>query len=169
MSPEEVSSKSREIYNKITASDYFKNARNIMIYISFSNEVNTFDLIKEALSQRKNVLVPVTVGEDIKVCVLEDTTSLIKGAFGIYEPAEKKEWQGDIDLCIIPGLGFDRSGGRLGFGRGYYDRFLSENPCKKIGIAYENQIEDNVFSEAHDIPMDIIVTEREFFCCGKGD
>lgn len=162
---EEVAEKSRVICDKIISGDMFKNSEVVMAYISFGNEVRTMDIIKAALSAGKKVLVPVTSGERMEPCVLNNPYDLKKGAFGIEEPAEKHRWNGKVDLCIIPGVGFDKAGGRIGFGKGYYDKFLVETPCKKIGIAYENQIVDNAFSEAHDIPMDIIITEGEVFCC----
>ena len=144
-------------------SEIFKNAETVMVYLSFKNEVNTRKIIEKAISEKKKVLVPVTSGDDMFLSVLDDLTSLKKGNFGIEEPSVIKKWSGEIDICIIPGLGFDKAGGRIGFGKGYYDKFLSKNPCKKIGIAYSEQIKENVFSEPHDIPMDIIVTEKEMF------
>lgn len=163
MTSEEVIEKSNKICDKVIFSDYFKNAGTVMVYLSFKNEVNTRKIIEKAISSDKKVLVPITDGDDMFVSLIDDLNLLKKGAFGIDEPTVIKEWSGKIDLCIIPGLGFDKWGGRIGFGKGYYDKFLLKNPCIKMGIAYSNQIEENVFSEPHDIPMDIIVTEEEMF------
>ena len=163
MTPEEVTQKSSKICDRVIMSDCFKNARTVMVYLSFKNEVNTAKIIKRAIDENKTVLVPVTSGDDMFLSVIDDLDSFEKGAFGIDVPSVIKKWSGKIDISVIPGLGFDKSGGRIGFGKGYYDKFLSENPCTKIGIAYSDQIKDNVFSETHDIPMDIIVTEEEMF------
>lgn len=164
MTKDEVLKKSAEICQRLTETDFFEMAQTVMVYLALGNEADTEDIIKSALLKGKRVLVPVTEGDDIIPCIL--TKELKKGKFGISEPAERKEWTGGIDLCIIPGLGFDRAGGRIGFGKGYYDRFLLKMPCKKIGIAFSNQIEEDIFAEPHDIPMDIIVTEEELFYCG---
>lgn len=166
MTKADVLKKSTEICRRVINTDIFKASETIMVYLSFSNEADTKDLIENAFLKGKNVIVPVTRGEDIIPCVLKNPDDLKKGAFGIDEPAKINEWTGKIDLCIVPGLGFEMSGARIGFGRGYYDRFLEKTPCKKIGIAYSEQIEENVFSEPHDIPMDMIVTEKEVFYCG---
>ena len=163
MTPEEVTEKSNKICDKVINSDFFKNAGIVMVYLSFKNEVNTRKIIEKAFAENMKVLVPITSGDDMYLSVLENLTSFKKGAFGIDEPSVINEWSGKIDICIIPGLGFDKSGGRIGFGKGYYDKFLSKNSCIKIGIAYSDQIKENVFSEPHDIPMDIVVTEEEMF------
>ena len=163
MTYQEVFEKSNEICDKIISSDFFKDAKTVMVYLSFKNEVNTRKIIENAFLKNKTVLVPITDGDDMFLSVLDNLTSFKKGAFGIDEPAVINKWSGKIDICIIPGLGFDKTGGRIGFGKGYYDKFLSKNPCTKIGIAYSEQIKENVFSEPHDIPMNVIVTEEEMF------
>ena len=166
MSEDEVITKSAEICKKLIGTKEFQNAEIVMVYLSISNEVDTEYIIKSAISSGKTVLVPVTVGNDIIPCILENMENLKKGAFGIKEPEEKREWTEKIDLCVVPGLGFDKNGGRIGFGRGYYDRFLSDKQCKKVGIAYSNQIEKNVFAEDYDVFMDIVITEEEMIYCG---
>ena len=158
--------KSEMICKKITDSCIFRDAEIVMIYLSFLNEVDTKKIIRVAFREGKKVLVPVVDADTMYSCELKSFDRLTKGTFGINEPAEKEQWKGNIDLCIIPGLGFDRKGGRIGFGRGYYDKFLSKNQCMKVGLAFSEQIEEDVFCEEYDIPMDIIVTEEEMFYCG---
>lgn len=165
MSFHEVTKKSNAICNAISALPVFESANTVMVYLSFKNEADTRGIISEALRRGKTVLVPSVNGDEILPCVLGEHCSLRKGSFGIDEPQSREIWQSAIDLCIVPGLGFDLRGGRIGFGKGYYDRFLKKHTCKKLGAAYSCQIRDNVFAEEHDIPMDIIVTERECIFC----
>lgn len=158
--------KSTMICKSVTESHIFKESDVVMIYLSFSDEVDTEEIITTAFREGKKVIVPVVDGDVMFASVLNSREQLKKGAFGISEPVIKEEWTGKVDLCIIPGLGFDRKGGRIGFGRGYYDKFLSKTPCKRIGLAFSEQIAEDVFGEEHDISMDIIVTEEEMFYCG---
>ncbi len=158
--------KNAGIYKNVTDSKEFLSARVIMIYLSFKDEVETGDIIKRALELKKTVVVPHTEGDDMLPCVLEDSDNLKPGLFGIFEPKEIKPWKGEIDLAIVPGLGFSKAGSRIGFGRGYYDRFFKDHSCKKMGIAYSEQIMPEIYSDPWDIPMDMVVSEKEMFYCG---
>ena len=162
----EVLKKSSRMCGILAQSDIFRRAEVVMVYLSFGSEADTAGIIKKAFDEGKKILVPLTFGEDIIPCVLENTAELVPGAFGIMEPKIKNEWTGKIDICIVPGLGFERNGGRIGFGKGYYDRFLLKTDCVKIGFAFSNQIVEDVLADSLDIPMDMIVTEEEMFCCG---
>ena len=93
---------------------------------------------------------------------IENAEELHKGAYGILEPSTKRPVaENDIDVIIVPGLAFDRRGGRMGFGAGYYDRLLIKTNAVKIGLCYDFQLMDSVPSEEHDVPMDYIITEKE--------
>lgn len=87
---------------------------------------------------------------------------LKKGAYGILEPSVVKTAdEKDIDVILVPGLAFDRHGGRMGFGKGYYDRLLETSIAVKIGLCYDFQLFDTIPTESHDVPMDFIITEKE--------
>lgn len=165
MDEKSVAEKSRKIIKKVSRIEEFLTAKTVMIYMSLKNEVCADELIEIALKMGKNVVVPVTVGDDIIPCEIGDIKNLKTGKFGIREPGEKNVWDGDIDLVIVPGVGFSRHGGRIGFGKGYYDRFLEGKTSKKIALAYSFQVVDDAFSDKFDIPMDIIVTEEELIYC----
>lgn len=165
MSEDEVFAKSEKICTTITSLPQFINAKTVMLYLDFKNEVKTDLLICAALEKQKNVLVPEVRGDDIVARLISSCTDFKKGAFGIAVPCSGAVWNGDIDLCVVPALGFDRRGGRIGFGKGYYDRFFEKKRCIKLGAAYSSQLEEDVFSEPHDVAMDIIVTERECIFC----
>lgn len=136
--------KSALIMRKLFAAREFKQAKIVMFYVSLANEVNTEEMIKQALMLGKMVVVPVcAAGSDLCACALQPKARLLKGPYGIKEPAEKKPLDpAAIDLVIVPGLAFTRSGKRLGRGKGYYDRFLKRlsDHAATIGLAFDFQI-----------------------------
>ncbi len=153
------------IFKLVTESDLFKNAQVIFAFVSFKSEVDTFNIINHALTLGKTVCVPKVISkeEGLKVYKIESLQNLITSNYGILEPTEgaKEIMPQNIDLVLTPGLAFDLNGGRLGYGAGYYDRFLRNPYFKgiKIGICYSTQIVDKVPTNEDDIFMDIIITE----------
>ena len=152
------------IFQKIIAMPEFKNAKTVMTYVSVGSEVDTRRLMEYCLDYGKKLLVPVTLkGTHIMEASFVDSLSDLKnGAFDIPEP---QEWnicpKSDIDLCIVPALAFDKNKFRLGYGGGFYDRFLSDFNSTSVGLEFSELIIDNVCAEPYDIPVDIIVTEKE--------
>ncbi len=161
---EEVSEKSRLIEEKLFSLECMKNAKNICTFISSFKEPDTWGIIKRLWKTDCGVIVPISDMTDntLSLSYIDSETPLKKGAYGILEPSEIKAANiDDIDIILVPGLAFDRSGGRMGFGKGYYDRLLCESDAKKIGLCYDFQVFDKIPSESHDVPMDFIVTEKE--------
>jgi len=167
LSEQEVKSKSEIIKNSIFSMREFKDSKVVMFYVSFNSEVDTHEMIKEALKS-KRIAVPKVVEKEMQPSLLIDFDQMIPfGKFDILEPIEllKIELK-NISLIIIPGIAFDRKGHRIGYGYGYYDKFLRKIPkAVKIGIAFDFQIADKIPNEAHDVPLDIIVTEKEVIEC----
>lgn len=167
LSQTDVKSCSRNIFRRLAAIREFKNARTIMFYVSKDNEVATMPIIKYAIKHKKNVCVP---NIDIKKRVLHPVSiknpenDLHRGHFGILEPLfniNKIVSLKKIDLIIIPGIAFDLSGHRLGWGKGYYDRFLEKaKENHKIGLVFDFQIVKELPKDRHDVPVDIVVTEK---------
>ena len=168
---EERIQKSQSIISTLTNLEEYKNSETIMCYIDFKGEVITSDILNSDINRNKTICVPIiSNAEDgsrhIIASVLKDTESeLCKGCFGIMEP--KSEYirllePQKIDLVIVPGVVFDEKRNRIGFGAGFYDRFLRNvrNDCVKVGLAYEFQVVDDVPVNDFDIPMDIIITEK---------
>ena len=123
LTKQDIESKSRAICTAFTALEAFKSAKCVAVYMSAFNEVDTEQIINECIRQKKDIAVPVVEGEDIYLC--KYSPSLISGAFKIREPLKKvKVDAGDIDLFAVPALAFDKKGGRVGFGKGYYDKLL---------------------------------------------
>jgi len=165
LSKETIAEKSRKIIGKLVKLEEYNNASVIMPYISLNIEVNTREFIKNELS-KKNIVVPFVFGDNIKVSILKDFSNLNKGQFGVLEPVKKEEFNGKIDLVLVPGVAFDEKGSRIGFGKGYYDRFLDKfKDSLKIGLAFEEQIIDSVPAEEHDHSVDMIITEKRVIKC----
>lgn len=139
---------------------YFKNAEVVFAYVSFENEVSTLDLIEELLKEKRVVVPYCTDKQGSMICVeIKSMAELKKGSYGILEPCNPIEFdKTKIDLCIVPGLAFDSSGGRIGFGKGYYDKFLNGINAYKIGICHKELFFGNIPKDEFDISMDEIIT-----------
>ncbi len=141
-----------------------KPGETVMVFTSKEKEVNTKSLILALFEKGNPVVVPIIVKEDVslRLSYLRDFSALVPSTFGVPEPigSEIPADAKDIDTIILPMLGFDRAGGRIGYGAGYYDRFLSKNPnLQKIGIAFACQEFDGLPVDENDIRMDYIITE----------
>lgn len=163
----EVIVKSNEIERQLFMLDEIKSAKTILFYVSFDNEVSTKELIKLAVMQDKRVAVP-KVDKKYKELMLYELNSfendLESGTWGILEPKPSCKIVGldEIDTVIVPGIVFDKSGYRIGYGGGYYDRLLKKNGGKvSIGLAFELQIIDRIPHEKHDCQIKILVTEKQ--------
>ena len=167
MSRDEMLSKSEKIKNTLFGTTEFQNAKTILFYVSYDNEVFTHDMIKSCINQGKSVIVPISNVENKSLILSEisDWTDLVEGAYGILEPKKESITTASIDeigLIIVPGVGFDKKGHRIGHGMGYYDKLL--HVCKditKIGLSFELQLLDSLPVEDHDIKMNIIITEKQ--------
>lgn len=151
--------KSRLIKKKLFRTRVFKKAKFVMFYIAFDGEVNTEEMIKEARKLGKIVIVPVCKKNRITLrpSILEDSTRLKKGPYGVCEPASQRPIPlNDLDLVIVPGIAFDAKGNRLGRGKGCYDRFLARLPqdTPTIGLAFDFQILPAVPAHTHDVNVD---------------
>lgn len=169
----ELLKKSMEIKSNLFEIEEFEKAEVIMFYVAFRNEVRTEFMIKSALELGKRVIVPITDVENKKLYLseLKDyDDELTEGSYGILEPKEefiRTVEPSDLDLVVLPGLAFDSSGNRLGYGGGYYDRLLSQIPTvDKMAICFDVQIMDEVITNSKDIAVDKIITEkRDIICC----
>lgn len=133
----------------------------IMLYRSLSGEVDIDSAADELREGGVTVLLPKVDGDLMRACVYEGEGSLRKGAFGIMEPAGP-EYEGEIDMIVVPGLAFDSCGRRIGYGKGYYDRFLPTAPHSlKVGVCFDAMILDEVPTEPHDVRMDVVITETK--------
>ena len=147
LAPSEIVTKSQRIRDHLFRLSEFKKAKTIMFYASINSEVNTLPMIKEVLSMNKRIILPLVEREEtiLKPYFITDyNTQLKKGMWGILEPKEaiaKSASLKEIDLVIVPGVGFDTGGQRLGYGKGFYDKFLAQlTGTPFIGLAFELQL-----------------------------
>ncbi len=161
---EEKREKDRIIKEKLSALPEFKESKTIGFYISLASEVDTVALIDEALRAGKTVLAPVIAGDDLRFHRIEDRKAdLAEGPCGILQPKKSREKpfpNDQMDLVIVPGVAFSKEGARLGKGRGFYDRFLKDLPrrVKRIGLAYDLQIIQDLPVTPQDVPVDTVIT-----------
>jgi 5-formyltetrahydrofolate cyclo-ligase len=163
---------SRRITDNVSGLPEVAQAVSLMFYVSFGSEVQTHEMIRCCLNSGKTVAAPRVDTQSrrlvpCRVSSFED--DLTKGAMGILEPnpdrcpeVSKK----DIDIVIVPGLAFSENGRRIGYGGGYYDRFLRGAALKTVAVAFEMQITDSLpFDSHHDVPVKCIVTEERILRC----
>ncbi|MCM8789574.1 MAG: 5-formyltetrahydrofolate cyclo-ligase [Candidatus Omnitrophica bacterium] len=159
---EKRNKKSNKIKIKLFRTKEFINAKTVMFYVAFDGEVNTEDMIHSALKLGKTIVVPVCERDKITIrpCLLKKNTKLKKGLYGIWEPAVKRFIRAkDIDLVVVPGVAFDKSGNRLGRGKGCYDRFLKLLPksISSIGLGFDFQILPSLPATTHDVKVNKVI------------
>ncbi len=139
----------------------YNRATDICSYISYNNEVMTQDIIKNSWQLGKNVASPRVTGKDMEFIYYNSYDDLEVGAYNIMEPVGNRVFDLEEGLVIMPGVAFDENKNRIGYGGGFYDRYLEKHPnCIKIAIAYEFQIIPEIEYEPFDIKPDIIITDR---------
>ena len=144
--------------------EVFKNAGVIHIFISKPDEPDTRPIIEHCWSSRKKVAVPVVLSDtfDLFHSEIKSFDDLVSGMHGTQEPSlerRKKINPKSFDLVIVPGVAFDRQGGRIGHGKGYYDRFLEHSSAFRLALAFDFQLLETLPTELHDVPMNAILTE----------
>ena len=146
------------IFNKIISLKEYKQSKIILTYVSLKEEVDTMELIKDSLKKGKRVAIPKCEGNDIVFYYINNLEDLEERSYGILEP-KTNEVVNDFDnsICIVPGIAFDKTNNRIGYGKGFYDRFLEKYNGIKIGLTYRECICDKIDSESNDIKMDMII------------
>ena len=156
--------KSSVIIDKIKSLEIYKNSKVVALYNSLEEEVNTYALIKYSLKD-KIVLLPKIENDSMNFYRITDKERLIKNKFGILEPIGLKERlynKLNIDLYIVPGVIFDKEKNRIGFGKGYYDRYLSSS-FNTIGICFQEQIIDLLPTDKFDVKMKLVITDKNIY------
>ncbi|NQT82282.1 5-formyltetrahydrofolate cyclo-ligase [bacterium] len=169
MTTDEVESKSRETIERFVDLPEYGQSSCIMLYWSCHNEVHTHDLVRSAIEKGKRVLLPRCDTQRRQIYphrVTDLSRDLEVGPFGILQPRENAPELFDleeIEVCVVPGIAFDRQGNRVGRGLGYYDRFLRrlDEKIKRIGVGYAFQIVDKIYPTDGDASLDKIVTEKK--------
>jgi 5-formyltetrahydrofolate cyclo-ligase len=163
---------SAEICTRIQGLDAFVRAETVGIYLALPGEVILDEIVLRCREWGKRVCVPV-FDEAAQLCVMAEWHSnvdLVSGKWDVLEPPEHRLVADEaIDLMLVPGVAFDKSGERLGRGGGYYDRMLVRSKAYHLGVAFDFQLVEALSPEPHDIAMDLVVTEHHFYGRASND
>ena len=150
---------SEKMQRKLKKIYAFKNAKKVGVYYPIQSEIFTQDIIQELISDGKEVFLPKVIEEKIEFRKIKDFSSLEKGRFDIMEPKDNCPTDNNLDVILIPTIGISPDGVRLGYGHGFYDKFLAENKITTISLTLEKQIIRNIPKSDHDVLIDWIATE----------
>lgn len=159
MSPAEIEEKSRILGEKFAASEAYRQAKTVYGYLPYNQEVRTVPMLQRALLDGKRVAVPKVYGEEMKFIYLEDLSRVAEGYAGIPEPIDDGPVADDpAALVLMPGLAFDPQGHRIGYGGGFYDKFLTAEPGHPtLALCYDFQMLPQLQTEEFDIPVDTVL------------
>lgn len=159
MTEEEIVERSNALAEKFYNTPAYQAASTIYGYLPYNQEVRTVPMLQRALDEGKRVAVPKVYGEEMRFIYLEDLTQVSKGYAGIPEPiADAPVAEDKQALVLMPGLAFDPQGHRIGYGGGFYDRFLAQEPQHPtLALCYEFQMQAHLDTEEFDIPVDTVL------------
>ena len=159
MTEEEIVSRSEALGRLFAQSDAYKAAKTIYGYLPYNQEVRTIPMLEQALKDGKRVAVPKVYGDEMKFLYLDDLSQVEKGYAGIPEPiADGPVADDETALVLMPGLAFDPAGHRIGYGGGFYDKFLAAEPNHPtLALCYEFQMLPELHTEEHEIPVDTVL------------
>jgi len=163
---EQWCTRSLAVQRRLSTLPEFAQARTVALYSPIHNEVATDRLLAWCLADGKRTLYPRVVGDQLEFVEAGSLGELARGCFGVLEPCGGQVVApAEIDLLLVPGVGFDRSGHRLGYGKGFYDRALqAEHPgTLRVGIGFDFQLVDQLPAEAHDVRLQLLVTESNIY------
>ncbi|MDF2606171.1 MAG: 5-formyltetrahydrofolate cyclo-ligase [Bacillales bacterium] len=156
------------IHSKLFATEIWCNSKNISITLSTELEIDTYAIIRKAWDQGKSVSVPAidVPTKSMTFYRINSFDNLKITKFGIKEPADNNEVSSieNFDLVIVPGVYFNKRKYRIGYGGGYYDRFLPKVKAAKISLAYDFQVAETFIEDSYDYPVDLIITEVNEYC-----
>lgn len=159
MTEEDILRRSEILAEKFARSNAYRAAKTIYGYLPYNQEVRTVPMLRRALEEGKRVAVPKVYGDNMKFIYLDDLSQVAKGYAGIPEPvADGPVAQDETALVLMPGLAFDRAGHRIGYGGGFYDKFLAREPHHPtVALCYDFQVMDRLETEEFDIPVDLVI------------
>lgn len=162
MTPLQIENASQRLAEKFFRTEFYRNAQSIYGYLSYNQEVRTDGILRRAMADGKRVAVPKVFGDEMRFLWIDDLDLVALGYFDIPEPiANGPVADDDLALVLMPGLAFDSKGHRIGYGGGFYDRYLSAHPDHKlVALCYDFQLLDQLETEDHDIPVDLVIADR---------
>ena len=156
-------SSTNTIFATLEEQNFFESSEKIFIYVGFGSEITTETFIKKWIN-KKQIFVPKIENGKMNLIRLKSWDELAPGHFGVLEPTSSDYYEGKIDLVVTPSIVFDNNGYRLGYGKGYYDKYFSSREYDiSVGLSYHKLLQDNVPKEDHDIKVDVIITEEKIF------
>jgi len=159
MTQEEIEEKSARLVEMFLASDAYKNAKTVYGYLPYNQEVRTTKAMEQVLKDGKGLALPKIYGDRMDFIVVTDLSQVAKGYCGIPEPIHDEPLaDDDTSLVLMPGMAFDREGHRMGYGGGFYDKFLEREPNHPtLALCYDFQLLPHLETEPHDIPVDTVL------------
>lgn len=159
MTREQIDSASQRLAQLLFETDLYKNASVLYGYMPYNQEVNTLLILERALRDGKRVAVPKVYGDTMNFIYLEDLSQVAPSSMGIPEPiADEPIALDERALVLMPGLAFDKAGNRMGYGGGYYDKFLAAEPTHPtVALCYDFQLVDTIPTDVYDIPVDLVI------------
>ena len=162
MTVAQIMESSARLANRLFQTEQYRLANSLYAYLSFNQEVRTAPIIERAWSDGKRVAVPKVIGKEMVFIWLNSFDQLADGYYGIPEPAENGPIADDTSaLVLMPGLAFDPQGHRVGYGGGFYDRFLEREPDHPlVALCFGFQMFEHLDVEAHDVPVDLVIADQ---------
>ena len=159
MTEEEIVTKSQKLCELLMETDLYKNAKTFYGYLPYNQEVRTTPMLEQALREGKRIAVPKCYGAEMNFIYLDDLTKVEKGYANIPEPIEDGPIANDpTALVLMPGMAFDREGHRIGYGGGFYDKFLAQEPNHPtVALCYDFQMLPHLEPDEYDIPVDLVL------------
>lgn len=159
MTPQQIENASRDLGRQFAASSLYREAKTIYGYLPYNQEVRTVPMLEQALRDGKRVAVPKVYGDEMKFIYLDDLSKVEKGYSGIPEPILDEPVANDATaLVLMPGLAFDPQGHRIGYGGGFYDKFLASEPDHPtLALCYDFQMLPHLETEEFDMPVDCVL------------
>lgn len=159
MTPEEIEQKSLRLGELFLQSEMYRSAKTVYGYLPYNQEVRTVPMLEQAIRDGKRVAVPKCYGDEMRFIYMDDLTKVEKGYAGIPEPiADEPVADDETALVLMPGMAFDPAGHRIGYGGGFYDKFLAEEPGHPtLALCYDFQVLERLETEEYDIPVDIVL------------
>lgn len=171
LSTQEKQAADRRIFRRVVGLREYRTAGQLLVYVSLPIEVDTLELIQRGLRDGKRVAVPRCVEgtRRMEFYYIRSLEDLEPGTYGVLEPVRERcelvrQFQRN-GLCLVPALACDRRGFRLGYGAGYYDRFLSAYPGRRVGIVYDKNLVPRLWNGRYDVPLELVVTDRRLHIC----
>lgn len=159
MTPEQIEAASQRLAERLFQTDAYQNALSIYGYLSYNQEIRTLPILRRAMIDGKRVAVPKVYGDEMRFIWMDDLSLVAPGYYDIPEPiADGPVADDELALMLMPGLAFDPEGHRVGYGGGFYDKFLAQEPeHPTLALCYGFQLFPCLETDPHDIPVDQVL------------